>query len=397
MKILFICNKSPYPHREGGPIAMNRMIEGMIAQGHQVKVLAINSYKYYVKPGDVPEAYREKTGLELIMLDLRLKVWDAFLNLFSKKSYHVQRFISKDFQKRIEQLVNQEQYDIVQMETLFVAPYMDVIRRASPKTKIVLRAHNIEYLIWERIRQTTQNPLKKLYLRHIVNTLKRYELNTLPHFDAIAAITHHDAAFIRKYNRNTLAVPFGINADEYPVSDPDTWEYPSLFHIGSMNWMPNEEGIRWFLDKVWPLVRQNNPALKLYLAGRHMPAWIYEIEDKNLIVLGEVDSAVDFMMQKGVMIVPLLSGSGIRIKIIEAMACGKPVVATSTGAEGIDVTHQEDIWLADEPEEFSEAIDTLVKDKQTAAIIGQKARKTIGKKYDNDTLMEYLTEFYKNL
>ncbi len=397
MKILFICNKSPYPHREGGPIAMNRMIEGMIGQGHQVKVLAINSYKYFVKPGDVPEAYRQQTGLELIMLDLRLKVWDAFLNLFSRKSYHVERFISKSFQKRIEQLVSQEQYDIVQMETLYVAPYIDAIRRVSPKTKIVLRAHNIEYRIWDRIRQTTQNPLKKQYLRHIVNTLKRYELNTLPRFDAVVAITHHDAAFIRKHNRNTLAIPFGIDASEYPVSDPEMWEFPSLFHIGSMNWMPNEEGIRWFLEQVWPLVKQKKPALKLYLAGRHMPAWINEQEDENLVVLGEVESAVDFMMEKGVMIVPLLSGSGIRIKIIEAMACGKPVIATSTGAEGIDVTHRRDIWLADSPEEFAEAVTALVSDKKTASHIGQKARNTIEHKYDNATLMGYLTEFYKNL
>lgn len=397
MKILFVCNKSPYPHNEGGPIAMNRLIEGMIKEGHQVKVLAINSHKYFIDLKDVPEEYKDKTGLELEFIDLKLKPWEAFKNLFTNQSYHVERFISDSFRKRLADILAKETYDVVQMETLFVAPYMDTIRTLSPNSKVVLRAHNIEYLIWERVRLTTPNPLKKLYLKHIVKTLKSYEEKALPKFDGVAAITSHDAATIGRFNKNTIAIPFGIYPEGYAVSDPNKWEFPSLFHIGSMNWIPNEEGIRWFLDKVWPLVHQKHSQLKLYLAGRHMPQWLLKKNLKNVEVLGEVPSAEAFMENKGVMVVPLLSGSGIRIKIIEGMAAAKPIVSTSTGAEGIDVCHGKDIMLADSAEDFSLAIDQLVHDFEYAKSMAMEARATIEKNYDNAVLIKNLLQFYEKL
>lgn len=397
MKILFICNKSPYPHSEGGPIAMNRMIEGMIGQGHQVKVLAINSHKYYVQEQDVPEEYRRKTGLELWMLDLRIRPLTAFFNLFSRKSYHVERFISAAFRRKIAEVISREHYDIIQMETLYMAPYIDTIRQISPASKIVLRAHNIEYLIWDRVRQTTTNPLKRFYLKHIVSTLKRYELKAFPAFDAVVAITCHDAGIISSYNPRTIAVPFGIDPEKYPPADPAKAEPLSLFHIGSMNWMPNEEGVRWFLREVWPLVHERHPDLTFYLAGRHMPPWLKQLRTPGVVVVGEVDSAKQFMEAKGIMVVPLLSGSGIRIKIIEGMAHRKPVISTTTGAEGIEVTHNQDIMLADTPQQFADAVDELVQNSAKATRLAVSARRTIESRYNNTALMKELTDFYKKL
>ncbi len=397
MKILFLCNKSPYPHREGGPIAMNRMIEGMIRQGHEVMVVGINSFKYHVDLKDVPEDYKRKTRLELHFLDLRLKPLDAFLNLFTRKSYHVERFISDKLKQRLAQILTDDKFDVVQMETLYMAPYIETIRNLSPESKIVLRAHNIEYFIWDRVRKTTSNLFKKIYLKHIVNTLRNFELNAFKKFDGIAAITGHDADFIRKYNKKTVAIPFGIYPDSYRVSSPDEWEFPSLFHIGSMNWIPNEEGIRWFLREVWPLIHQKHPELLFYLAGRHMPEWLKNIQSKGVKVLGEVDSAERFISEKGIMIVPLLSGSGIRIKIIEGMAAAKPVVSTSTGAEGIEVSDGKDILLADSPQEMAEAISRLVNDKQSAMALANNARKTIEERYDNTKLMKRLHQFYMGI
>lgn len=154
MKVLFLCNKSPFPAREGGPIAMNSLIEGMIQAGHQVKVLAVNSYKYNVSLEEIPEEYKAKTGLELVFLDLKIKPLDAFLNLFSGSSYHVERFISPIFRKKLVAILQHHQFDVVQLETLFMVPYVGEIRKYS-KAKIVLRAHNIEHLIWKRLSQQT--------------------------------------------------------------------------------------------------------------------------------------------------------------------------------------------------------------------------------------------------
>ena len=147
LNILFICNKSPWPPHEGGPIAMNNLIEGVVAAGHKVKVLAINTNKYNVDISDIPEDYKKQTNIELVYIDLSLKPIPAFLNLFTGKSYHVERFISDNFREKLKEVLLNQKFDIVQIETLFMSPYIDTIREFS-KAPIVLRAHNIEYLIW---------------------------------------------------------------------------------------------------------------------------------------------------------------------------------------------------------------------------------------------------------
>ncbi|MEA3504786.1 MAG: glycosyltransferase family 4 protein [Bacteroidota bacterium] len=393
MNILFICNKSPYPAKEGGPIAMDRIIDGVIRAGHKVKVLAINSFKYNIDINDVPDEYIQKTGLELEFLDLRIKPLNAFVNLFSNKSYHVQRFISSSFSDKIKEILLSDTYDIVQFETLFITPYIEEIRKYSD-AKIVLRAHNIEHLIWQRIADTTKNPLKRFYLTHLANTLKEYELNAIKKFDGIAAITKNDGDFFKNINENVIDIPFAIYTDEYDAEDVEP-EFPSLFHIGAMNWMPNEEGIKWFLDEVWPQVNAKFPSLPLYLAGRNMPQWLTNSSYANVKVVGEVDSAMQFIKSKAIMIVPLLSGSGIRIKIIEGMTAARPIVSTTIGAEGIMCTHEKDIMLADTPQEFAASIEKLVESKQFAEMIGENALHLLKRDHDNYKIIEKLIKFYE--
>jgi hypothetical protein len=193
MKILLLCNKPPYPAVEGGPMAMNSIITGLLEAGHQVKILAVNSKKYNVGIDDIPEDYRLKTGIELIDVDLRVKPLNAFKNLFSKKSYHVERFISKDFTKRLTEVLGSDTYDVVQLETLFMTPYVETIRKHS-KALVVLRAHNVEHLIWERIAKGTRFFLKRAYINHLAKTLKNYELSAINQVDGIAAFTRKDVA-----------------------------------------------------------------------------------------------------------------------------------------------------------------------------------------------------------
>jgi len=166
-----------------------------------------------------------------------------------------------------------------------------------------------------------------------------------------------------------------------------------LFHIGSMNWFPNEEGILWFLSKVWPLINQEIPDLKLYLAGREMPEWLKNLDSKGVNVIGEVPDALEFMLQHAVMVVPLFSGSGIRIKIIEAMASGRAVISTGIGAEGINVKHGENILIANTVEDFLEMI-KKVQDAEFRRKIGLNARDLIMNEHNNALLMKRLKTFY---
>ncbi len=397
MKILFLCNKSPYPPKEGGPMAMNANIEGLIAAGHQVKVLALNTNKYFIKPDEIPQEYIDKTQIELIYQDLSIKPFDAFLNLFSKKSFHVERFISEAFAEKIVETLEQDKYDIVQLEMLYMTPYINVIRKHS-KAKIILRSHNVEHLIWERVTAITENALKRSYLAGLTKKLKNYELNAINQYDGIATISMKDAEFYLKNNSSVpvVDIPFGVNMNQYEVAS-ESYEFPSLFHLGSMNWMPNEEGIKWFIETTWSMVSEKFPDLKFYLAGRMMPEWLEKLSIDNIEVLGEVEDAQEFINSKAIMIVPLFSGSGIRIKIIEGMALGKAIISTEIGAEGIAYTHGKNILIANTPEEFLNTIEKFVSSKVYCDEVGTNARKLIENDHDLVKITQKLLAFYQQV
>ncbi len=398
MNILILCNKSPYPPKEGGPIAMNAVIEGLIRVGHRVKVLTVNTNKYFVKMDDIPRDYRQRTRIEAVYIDLSIKPLEAFLNLFTRNSFHVQRFITKEFEQKLIEILEQEKFDIIQLEMLYLAPYVKTIRRYS-NARIVLRAHNIEHRIWERITDNCKNPVKRLYLGHIYRTLKRYELRSLGQFDGVVAITRNDAAYFRQTGTTTpvIDIPFGIHLEDYPEINACDHAIPSLFHIGAMNWYPNMEGIRWFLDHVWPLIHREFPDLKFTLAGRNIPGWMYNLRIPNLEVVGEVEDAMAFIRSKCIMVVPLFSGSGIRIKIVEGMTAARTIISTPVGAEGIHCENGKNILLASTPEEFAGAVRTCMRDPEKCQSIGRNARLLIEEEHNNEVLMEKLSGFYRSL
>ena len=396
MNILMLCNKSPYPPSEGGPMAMNSIVNGLLEAGHKVKILAVNSEKYHIKKEDIPQSYRDKTGIELVDVDLKIKPIEALKNLFSDKSYHVERFISEEFREKLIKILKKDRYDIVQLEMIYMAPYIETIR-ANSKALIVLRAHNVEHLIWDRIAKKTSFLPKKWYLNHLVRTLRNYELNAINKVDGIAAITYRDAAFFRGETAvPVIDVPFGVNPDDF-TPNYEVNKQPSLYHIGSMNWMPNEEGIKWFLKKVWDKLQEREPNIKLNLAGRHMPKWLMNLKKNNVKVWGEVPNAKEFIKDNDIAIVPLLSGSGIRIKIIESMAMGKTVITTMIGAEGIQYSEYNNIIIADNPTKIVETICRITKEPEDLIRIGKNARKLVEDIYDNKKIIERLLIFYDEI
>lgn len=396
MRILFLCNKSPYPAREGGPIAMKSLIDGLLAAGHQVKVLAVNSEKYQVDLDEIPEGFRQQTDIELVDVDLKIRPFSALMAFLKNESYHVKRFISKNFRQKLIEILQTSTFDIVQLETVFMMPYLADIRKQT-NVPIVLRAHNIEHLIWKRIASQTKFPLKKLYLHHLSKALKAYELQSLNDVDGIAAITRKDAAFFRGLtNSSTIDIPFAIQPEKF-VPAFQVAEKPVFFHLGSMNWIPNQEGIRWFLEKVWPLVIKKKPEARFVLAGRFMPDWLLQYKAPGIVVLGEVNDASDFIRKHDIAVVPLLSGSGIRIKIIEAMALGKTVLTTTIGAEGINYVDLKNLLIADNAGKMAALMVQLHENPALAEKTGKAARQLVEGLHDNSKVVDRLLLFYKNL
>ncbi|MES2286143.1 MAG: glycosyltransferase family 4 protein [Bacteroidota bacterium] len=398
MNILQLCNKVPYPPKDGGCIAMNNLTQGLIDEGHTVKVLSVNTKKHFIDIENLPLQYRSKTNIEAVFIDTEIKATEAFLNLFTDKSYNIQRFYSANFEKKLVEILRSATFDIVQLEGLYVSMYVDVIRKHS-KAKIVLRAHNVEYKLWEDATQLAKNPLKKAYLKLLTKRLKQYELNFLSTVDAIATITKKDEIHFKRagFLKAIETVPFGIDLKNTIENNSTQEEYPSVFHIGAMDWQPNIEGLDWFLNNVWDKLNAKHPHLKLYLAGRNMSSVLKQSNKTNVIIIGEVENAQEFIESKGVMIVPLLSGSGMRIKIIEGLALGKTIVTTSIGAEGIDCENNKNCMIADDANKFADAISKCVSEKIFYDEIGKNAKILALQQYNNADICKRLIKFYQKI
>ena len=392
MKVLQLCNKPPYPPVDGGTLAMNSITQGLLAAGCEVRVLSLCSDKHPVLESRMPEDYRRATRFEAVHIDLGFHPLDAGVAALCGESYHVNRFVSTEFSRRLEQVLDEEQFDVVHLESVFMAPYVPVVR-AHSQAKVVLRAHNVEHTIWRLVAQSERNPLKRWYLKHLSLTLGAYEREHLNDYDGVVCITANDEQLMRKMGcrKPMLSVPFGVT----PETEVQVEEEPnSLFHIGSMDWMPNLEGVKWFLKQVWPKVHERMPQLTLYLAGRKMPDNLMRLDMEGVRVIGEVPDAMYFIASKQINVVPLLSGSGIRVKIIEAMSVGKVVVTTTIGAEGIGCTNGKEILIADTPEQFVEQLQRCVGNPDFRLQIGGNAARLISERYGSEQLTRQLLEFY---
>lgn len=395
MKVLQICLKPPYPEVDGGCKAMNAFTQGLLENNVDLKVLTISTVKHPFLVKSIPSKYLKETKIEHVFVDTKVKALNALSNLTSSKSYNIERFYNETFEQLIINTLKESEYDVVLLESLYVSKYVDAIK-ANSKAKIVLRAHNVESELWKR-NAAKQKGVKKLYVNSLAKKLVNYEKSSLNLFDGIAAITASDKEMLKKMGC-TIPVevfPFGVNIADYAFKESTAGN--KVFHIGSMDWEPNIRGVKWLLDKVWKSVVEAFPEAELNLAGRRMPESITSDKNTNLNVLGQVDSAIEFINENNIMVVPLLTGGGMRVKIIEGMILGKLVITTTIGAEGIGYTNNQNIVIADTPLEMKKAIVYYLNNEQEQIKIGEKARELMVKDYDNNNIVANLIEFFKKI
>jgi len=396
MKILQVTNKVPYPVKDGGAIACMNLTRGFAVLGHKVTIMAMNTAKHNTDISEIPESIKDWAQFKLVEVPAKVAFVPALLNLlFTSKPYIAMRFVSNSFSKELVQILSENDFDVIQLEGLYVCPYIPLIREHS-SAKIVYRAHNIEHEIWERTSELSTG-LTKIYLKNLSKRLKRFEKRMLNYYDLIVPITERDGRILNAMgNIKPMHVsPTGIDTTAL-IPHSKNLEHPSLFHIGSLEWSPNQEGLIWFIEKCWPKIQSKFPDLKFYIAGRNAPDWLVKKFNKpNIVFEGEVSDAYEFMNSKSIMVVPLFSGSGMRIKIIEGMALGKPIVTTPVGTEGILTTSGKNILIAKNEGQFTEAVEQLITDNETYNQISKHAIEYIHEKFDNLAIAGALIGFYK--
>ena len=400
MKILQLTNKVPYPPSDGGVIAVLSLAVGLADLANDVTLLSMSTLKHNFDVDNIPAEFSDK--INFISVEVPAKISPAGLlqnYLFSNKPYTATRFISVDYSMKLIELLNQDSYDIIQLEGLYLAPYIDLIKRHS-KAPIVMRAHNVEHEIWERVKENTSNRLKKVYLRNLNKKLKRFELSFLSDYDLLLPITDRDGESFKAlgYKKEPYTLVTGIDSSRYQYNSALS-QYPSLFHLGSLDWEPNLEGLRWFLQEVWPSILQKHPDINFHIAGRNASKEIinYLQSFENVIFDGEVEDANEYINSKAIMIVPLLSGSGMRIKILEGLALAKAIVSTEVGVEGISAKDGEEIMIAPNSQGFIYKLLELIENKNLYQRMTENARRFILREFDNKTIVKGLVTEYEKL
>lgn len=394
-RILQICKKTPYPAKDGESIAIHTIGKGFLELGQELEVLAISTEKHPFLLEKLPSELSAQAHYHSVFVDTSLRPWDAFCNLWTSKSYNIERFDSPELHQRLAEILQARSFDIIQLEGLYLAPYIPTLRKYS-QALLVMRSHNVEAEIWQRLGQQEKNPIKAWYLRLLAKRLANYEQQKLTDYDALVPISEKDADFFREAGCTCplLTIPTAVDSEKLQI-DKSKIQWPSLFHIGALDWMPNQEGLLWFLREVWPKLREAYPELRFFLAGRNTPEQFFQLNIPGLEVLGEVEDAVEFMNSKAIMVVPLHSGSGMRIKIIEALALGKTVVSTSIGLEGIGARHGQELLVADTAQEFAQALLSCLGNKSYSEGLGRAACNYVREYYDNKKLSAKLLDFYQ--
>ncbi len=396
MKILQVTNKVPYPVIDGGAIACMNLARGFSLLGHKVTILAMNTIKHHITLAEIPDSVKELAEFKLVNVPAKISPVSALLNLlFSTKPYNATRFISNTFAKELQRVLLENDFDIIQLEGLYVCPYIPFIRKNS-NAKIIYRAHNIEHEIWSRT-AVMAHGLEKWYLKNLSKRIKSFEVKTLNKYDLLVPITGRDGDILNKLgNRKPVHVSqTGIDSSVL-IPNSKNLKHPTLFHIGSLEWAPNQEGLIWFFDNCWDAVREKYPDLQFFIAGRNAPAWFQKMMNlPNVVFKGEVVDAYEFINSKSIMVVPLFSGSGMRIKIIEGMALGKPIITTAVGTEGISTTSGVNIVVTENAEGFVQSITDLIEDREYFDKISKNAIEYIHENFDNLSSAGSLIDFYK--
>jgi polysaccharide biosynthesis protein PslH len=316
---------------------------------------------------------------------------DAAMHLVDPLPYAVGKYRSRAFKRRLEALLNTQAFDLVVCDFLF--PAVNLPKRLP--CPAVIFTHNVESEIWRRHADTKSGAIEKALYRAQHTRMLRYERSTLARFDGVLAVSDADReTFATLYpgaiRRPVHVVPTGVDTDYFApaAGDPaspgsSAVESRTLVFTGSMDWLPNEDAMQYFCRDILPLIRAEEPGVRLSIVGRApTPAVTRLGEEHGIQVTGRVDDVRPYMREAMVYIVPLRIGGGTRLKIFEAMSMGKAVVSTTVGAEGLPVTDGRHVMLADEPVSFARAVVRLLREADTRARLATAARALVVEQYD---------------
>jgi len=390
-RILVLSNKIPYPSKDGSSIAMARMLECLLELPDvAITYGAINTVKHRKHLDDFPSDIKEQIELKTFDEDTSPNIRTGIYNLLlTNKPYNATRFLVHSMREWLYSFEDQH-FDVIIIEGAFMGYYLPLAKVKGKK--VVLRTHNLEHIIWERTAINMGDPLRKLYLKMQSNRLRNFEERITQLADSIWSISPVDAFWFKALNSNTHHVPVAV----LPAESIKKVVPMKCFHLGALDWKPNLIGLEWFISEVWPKVIKLRPEAEFHVAGNNTPKRIKSNPSKNIYVHGRVPSAEAFASSHGISVIPLLSGSGIRIKLLENGRMGIPVISTRIGSEGVYDEQNPLIPLSDFPADFAKKLVQLLDDSQKALALGKEVRKDILDRFGFERAVEMIKDAWPN-
>lgn len=390
MKAVYITHKPIYPKTDGGCVAMDSFLKCLLHLNTDVNHILLSTEKHPFKLSDYPEKIIEKVNPIAIDINTKVTVSGAVMALFQKGSFNVNRFHSNEMINHLNG-IDFSDVDIVILESIFTTSYFEDIRRLF-KGKIVVRTHNVEHNIWEGYVKNTSNILKRFYLKKLSRDIKDYEIDILQQVDGIFSITEEDTALFKQLKIKTPieTIEVAVNIPSTEIDD-NAYENSNLFHLGAMNWQPNIQAVE-RLMRLFPSIRKRALSTELHIAGKHGDYLSNQISE-GMSYHGYVDDLVNFCKNSGILVTPLISGSGVKIKVLEMLAMGVPVITTKIGAQGIKHDDHKVLIEANSDNELVEACVELINDKELRKELGTSSIKYIKKHHDIELISEKIKKF----
>tara|TARA_B100001057_G_scaffold497837_1_gene603081 strand:- start:4712 stop:5890 length:1179 start_codon:yes stop_codon:yes gene_type:complete len=376
MNLLILSHKPPYPIVDGGCHAMDRFVRDLLKTFPSAKIqyLSIATQKHPFEEHGIPNDLGANISFSSVEISTRINPLAAFIHLIKQKSYHISRFKDNAILNKIEAITQTNQLDYIFFESIFCGAYIDEIMSLS-NAKRVLRAHNVEHLIWKKLASNTKNPFKRWYLNHLSKTLKDFELDFMSKNNHVFSISPSDSDYFKQKGiPQTNYIPVSMKGEQSKDLKAN-----SICFLGAYNWMPNKEGLLWFTNDVFPMLLKKHPAPILHAAGSYSEE-IKGLKSKKQIVLhGFVPSSKSFITKHGIFIAPILSGSGVKMKVLEAMSLGVPCVLSKHAAEGLNLPAL--IPVCENNQDFIDKVSLLLQDKGLAEEVGLAGLKYIEDNY----------------
>jgi polysaccharide biosynthesis protein PslH len=293
------------------------------------------------------------------------------------------------------ELLKKQKFDLIQIEDIVIAP---IAQYLPTKVRKILFFHNVLTTYYARMRDTKKNIVKKFFVAIELHWVHRFERAMLRLYDAAIVITDEEQRQIRALSGSVALYKIPLEVDTVAiVPRQDKQDFPSVAFSGTMSYPPNEEAVLHFAGNILPLIRKKFAEIKFYIVGRCPGKEVQRLACSSVFVTGEVENVQDYLSQSNVIVVPIMTGAGMRIKILEAFAMGKAVVSTSLGAEGIACSDGENIIIADDPREFAEKVCYLLENREKAETLGSNARKLVEMEYDADVVWKKWRKIYDRL